>query len=229
MSNVLGTVFAVKQQGEGPGSKKRLGVRSDVWSERLTAVVAREVRRWRTARQISAQQLADRCSLLGLPVKRSTISNLESDYRESISIAEVLVLARALDVAPALLIAPVGHAESVEVLPGTQMVPFDAVRWLGGEFDTASLGRSSVCSWPEPNPDEDPMELFRFHWGAVSRWWSLRRSLIEPDDPQWRTDALREVEGELRSLRRRMLRLGLTPPVLPEWLVLDAPPSGADE
>jgi len=80
-------------------------------------VIAQEVRRHRDAQKISAQQLADRCTDLGLPIKRSVIANLETGHRETVTVPELLVLGAALNVSPALLAIPVGRSESVEILP----------------------------------------------------------------------------------------------------------------
>lgn len=92
-------------------------VRQEEWSVRLVRVIAQEVRRHRDAQKISAQQLADRCTDLGLPIKRSVIANLETGHRETVTVPELLVLGAALNVSPALLAIPVGRSESVEILP----------------------------------------------------------------------------------------------------------------
>ncbi|MET8765820.1 helix-turn-helix transcriptional regulator [Streptomyces sp. NPDC004658] len=102
------------------------------WSVRLALSVAREVRRHRQAQGLSAQQLSDRCSELGMPIQRSVLANLESGRRTTVTIAEVLVLAAALNVPPALLVFPVGRAEEVEMLPGFQAETLEAVDWFAG-------------------------------------------------------------------------------------------------
>lgn len=81
---------------------------------------------------MSAQKLSDRCGELGVPIERSVLAGLENRKRAKISLAEVLVLGMALNVAPILLIFPVGDVESVEVLPDKFGSPFDGVRWFSG-------------------------------------------------------------------------------------------------
>src|SRR6266516_5250756 len=79
-----------------------LAVEQVGWQKRLTRSIAREIRRHRRALGLSAQKLADRCEQLGFAVPRSVIANLENGYREALSVAELLVLAFALDIPPAL-------------------------------------------------------------------------------------------------------------------------------
>lgn len=69
------------------------------------------------------QQLADRTAELGMPIPRSVLANLESGRRETVSAAEVVILAAALDIAPIELISPVGFDQQVEMLPGRMMDP----------------------------------------------------------------------------------------------------------
>ena len=104
------------------------------WQARLTQTVAREMRRHRDRQKLSAQQLADRTAELGMPIPRNVLANLESGRRDTVSAAEVLVLAAALGVAPMELICPVGYDEQVELLPGRMMDPLMASRWVDGEL-----------------------------------------------------------------------------------------------
>ena len=91
------------------------------WSAKLTRTVAGQVRRYRDARGMSAQQLADACEKLGYPIPRSVIANLESGRRESVSLSELLVLAAALHVSPPALVIPVDTTADVEILPGKSL------------------------------------------------------------------------------------------------------------
>ena len=80
------------------------------------------------------QKLADKTEELGMPIPRSVLANLESGRRDTVSVAEVLVLAAALDVAPIELICPVGFDKQTEMLPGRMMDPLSAMRWFTGEW-----------------------------------------------------------------------------------------------
>lgn len=99
------------------------------------AVVAEQVRRYRKARRMSAQKLADRCAELGYPVPRSVLANIENGRRDSISTAELRVIAAALEVPPALLEVPLGRADvdRVEVLPDVELAPWEAWQWFTGQ------------------------------------------------------------------------------------------------
>ena len=72
---------------------------------------------------MSVQKLADRTAELGMPIPRSVLANLESGRRDTVSVAEVLVLAAALDVAPVELICPVGFDKQMGMLPGRAVDP----------------------------------------------------------------------------------------------------------
>lgn len=103
------------------------------WPRRLSASIAAEVRRYRLERGMSTQQLADACAALGHPIARAVLSNLENGRRENVSIAELLVIAKALDIEPIFLMFPLGYEDTVEVLPGQTVATVDAVRWVAGD------------------------------------------------------------------------------------------------
>src|SRR5215475_5762966 len=86
------------------------------WAARVTRSIAGEIRQRRKARGMSAEDLAAACSDLGMPIPRSTLADLENGRRASISVAEWLAIAAALDVPPVMLLCPVGTAETAEVL-----------------------------------------------------------------------------------------------------------------
>ncbi|WP_327268771.1 helix-turn-helix domain-containing protein [Streptomyces sp. NBC_01218] len=102
------------------------------WTERYTQTVAAEVRRHRERRGMSAQDLADACAKLGVPIQRSVIANLENGRRASIGVAEVLVFAAALDVPPGVLMSPVGQTAEVEIFPGEMEDPYSVIQWIAG-------------------------------------------------------------------------------------------------
>lgn len=83
--------------------------------------------------KVSAQQLSERCTELGYPIPRSTIANLERGRKETISVQEVLVLARALEVPPLQLVFPVGRERTLVVLPGEVTSTWLAAERFTGE------------------------------------------------------------------------------------------------
>jgi hypothetical protein len=111
-------------------------VTQDDWSAKVARQVAREVRRYRELQRprMSVQKLADKTDELGMLIPRSVLANLESGRRDTVSVAEVLVLAAALNIAPIDLICPVGFDKQTEMLPGGMVDPLSAVRWFTGEW-----------------------------------------------------------------------------------------------
>lgn len=81
------------------------------------------------------QWLADTTKALGHPVSRTTLWELESGKRKSIAVAELLIIADALDIPPLMLVFPELPDGVVRALPNTPMTSFDAVRWVSGEGD----------------------------------------------------------------------------------------------
>jgi transcriptional regulator with XRE-family HTH domain len=113
---------------------------SEDWARQLTHQVAAEVKRRRGEHTV--QWLSDRTADYGLRISRSRISDLERGDRGGLlGVAELLVLAAALDVPPILLLFPGVPGEPVEMLPGRVVESWDAARWFTGE---------------EPSPVEDP-------------------------------------------------------------------------
>jgi transcriptional regulator with XRE-family HTH domain len=192
---------------------------------------------------MSAQQLADRCAELGMPIARSVLANLESGRRESVSAAEIMILAQALDVPPVLLMFPLGRVEAIEYLPGQQMPPWDAMMWFSGRHGV------------------EIVRLYERHSNLVEQWKLRHRGLrhaetirerqtheallIEAevlsaaqeavsevtDEPSRNAQLLREWVEEtellIRSIRRQMLEHGLILPELPpELSYIDADREG---
>jgi transcriptional regulator with XRE-family HTH domain len=105
------------------------------WPKSLTKLVGGRVKyyRGRQRPKLSARQLAERCEHLGYKVEYNAVANLESGRRQSISLAEVVMLAAALGVSPALLLFPIGSGEPVELLPGRTFDPFRAYELFTGD------------------------------------------------------------------------------------------------
>jgi len=231
-------------------------MRQSEWSGSVVAVIAESVRHHRKLRGMSAQQLADACSELGYAgMTRSVIANLETGARDSLSVPEWLILARALGVPPLLLLYPLGRTEErIEVLPGVELSPWEGLVY-------AETG----CHPANGITEDTTIALFRNHDSGVRQWRrasaelrdieralagesqavkkprhpSLRDSDPNPaDDPRHlaaaRTSLAANVDLQVQGIRlmRNAIRgLGLTPPQLPPGLrYLDAGDSdGAEE
>lgn len=102
----------------------------ETWQRDLAKRVGEAVKAARG--DMSAVELSAKCEKLGLPIHRTTLSKIEKG-RSSFDLAELIVLARALDVPPLGLIYPDQPDGSVEVWPGTKVRSIDAAQWFSGE------------------------------------------------------------------------------------------------
>ncbi|MFD9863710.1 helix-turn-helix domain-containing protein [Streptomyces alboflavus] len=194
------------------------------WPTRLAATIAGEVRRYRMNLGFSAQQLSDRCAELGMEIPRAVISNLENGRRTTVTVAEVLVLGAALGVPPAALIFPVGYAEETEALPGAEVPPFEAVRWLGGEQFATTPGAQSdaagplaFMTWPTDRTPGEAIHVYRDvdrqaeeglkHADRASR---MRRDAYDMDEGPSRDALLQAAESSDGATRSQLSNLGHT-------------------
>ncbi len=150
------------------------------------------------------------------------------------TVAQVLVIAAALEVPPLLLVIPVGHVERTEILPNMNAPAFEAARWWRGEGHALKdIGEGPVLT-------TDPMQknaadLVFQHQDLVVRWIVASRSAADAALAQSRTapgqarDQWGEVSGsatrsamqierDLAELRKTMRAAGLVPPMLPSAL-----------
>jgi transcriptional regulator with XRE-family HTH domain len=176
-------------------------VAQDEWSRSVASTIAEQVRRTRNRKELSAQELSDRCAQLGFPIHRSVIANLENGRRPTVGVDELLVLAKALAV-PALWLLFPPDAERVEQLPGRFTDPLTASQEFTG------LG-----------PAE--MELYVEHDAEMRNLWALLRKSLNRGG--WIMDGseLRMARNSYRSLarlRQQIASRGLAEPPLPPEL-----------
>ena len=81
---------------------------------------------------MSALELADATARLGYPITRSQIANYESGRKQGLDVAELLVIAAALDVAPLELLFPGEPDQAVQTLPGQTATTLAASNWFVG-------------------------------------------------------------------------------------------------
>ena len=106
------------------------------WAADQTARIGDEIRRLRGSR--SGQWLSDRTDALGYRVARTTISELENHKRKLVSTAELVVLARALDTAPLVLLYPPPYSAELDMLPDVNKTSWVAAEWFSGMNDVGS-------------------------------------------------------------------------------------------
>jgi transcriptional regulator with XRE-family HTH domain len=204
------------------------------WARETTRRVAAEIKRLRGDKR-KVQWLSDRTADLGHRISRSRISDLERGDRGGLlGVAELLVLAKALEVPPLQLLFPIGREAKVEVLPGTVTPTWAAAKWFTGE---APLGT-------RPNTDDMhawkagvPL-LFRKLDERYDRWADARREVQEAReaaaeapaeerekrirDLELSEEVLRRVEDDIRQRREHIRARGLDPGELfPEFSYID--------
>lgn len=201
-------------------------MRQDEWAKEMVKVIGASVAHYRRQRRpkMSAQALADACKDRGYPgLTRSVIANFETGARDSISVPEWLVLAAALEVAPLLLLFPVGRVAEIEALPDLSTTPMDAVQWA----ETGYLVGSQPDA-PEVRPADRRGALtiadFREHGQLISRWQMLggrRMAAQKSSDSEADGERIAAIDAERRTVavaldavRDRIRSLGLTPPDL---------------
>jgi len=126
---------------------------ADEWAQDLTDRIAGQIRKLREPK--SVQWLEDRTVELGSRVSRSTISELETGRRKTITLADVLILAAALDVSLADLVYP-GNGD-VEILPGKRVPRSQALDALIA--DQEAVNRSAEKLGQQMNAIVNSMEL----------------------------------------------------------------------
>ncbi|WP_372408846.1 helix-turn-helix domain-containing protein [Streptomyces luteireticuli] len=176
------------------------------WPTQLAHRIAGEVRRYRGMRGISAQQLSDLCAKLGMEIPRAVISNLENGRRTSVTVAEVLVLAAALDVPPLSLVFPVGYQEFCEVLPNRQRGTWGGFLWAAGDRTTG--GGALPIRGSAENFDNAASTLYRDFYDSVEQVSSYMFRAIEDEGKarNARNDKVRKRLGDSAHLHRMMAR-----------------------
>lgn len=213
----------------------------DEWPARLAASVGRQLAYYRARTsgegkggRMSAQALSDRCAALGHPIHRSVIAKLEKGIRPTISLAELLVLARAIGVTPVQLLFPIGLEELTEVLPGLTIGTWAAAKWFTGEqqFPTWDPdGNRWIVSSSDWEEAPAAVDLLRWHDRHLSNRGSalaeaagarkaseIAKTEEERDAHQKRAafadNNARVAEHQLRRTRAEMRQRGLHPPEL---------------
>jgi transcriptional regulator with XRE-family HTH domain len=198
------------------------------WPDRLNVQIGDRLSEVRRMRKLTAAQLAERVTALGLPMSRSKIANLENGRgrREGISVAEVHALAAGLGVSPLLLVFPLGQMDVIEPLPGVEVSPWDALRW--------AMGQSNLAGAREVSGSETRViEWFRVHQMWLDTWAEARRRAEHAHRNQEALDTVRvwDLEQsravvELQRQRELIRSADLTPPELPAELQFIDPRQG---
>ena len=132
---------------------------------------------------------------------------------------ELLVLARALDVAPLLLLFPIGTEDTIEVLPDVMVPAFRAALWFTGEQPWPDGTGEAARSWSRGSfaavAFREHEKLAAEHRLEIRAARMQRQTLVEAtmadDEAQdlrqsadWHERAAAEIERKLRAVRRAM-------------------------
>ena len=203
-------------------------VSQNEWADSLTKAIAGEVRRHRLARKMSAQQLADRCGELGMEIPRAVLANLENGRRPIVSVAELLVLAAALDVPPVVLVTPLGHAPGVEILPGRELDTWDAALWISGDVRLPEDAAGTEVEWLDLADEKAIVPLYQKHDLLVGELQACDEDeLIE----RARRPVLKDVVGNVIDIRSEIAAVLQTHRALMagRGLLLPALPAGLED
>jgi len=187
------------------------------WGDETIQRIAKTIRLARGDR--SVQWVADRTAELGHPLSRSAISNLEVGRKSGVDITELIVLARALEVAPLMLLYPDLMDGPVEITPGQVVTTLHAHKWFAGEWVP---NPEPLPSKPEPG-DEDsrlpehenwrylnavqPVDLARGYIDQQHRLRSLLR-LAEKSEEDF-SDLVADYQDRIAKLKNRMADLDM--------------------
>ncbi len=178
------------------------------WAEDLVRRIGLAIKKTRGAE--SARRLSDKTAKLGYRVSPTVIAKLDSGHRGSVlSVAELLVLAAALDIPPGLLLFPGYPSGEVEFLPGRTEVSQLALEWFSGERRIpAEPGEDGQ---PRVSPLNAGTELVR----AVHEYAELGKALraelrlkeVGVVDRQLLDEAVRDLQERLADLESRINEL----------------------
>lgn len=175
----------------------------------MTERIGRAIKALRGKRR-SAQWLADRTEELGYPIGRATVSEIETGRRRSVTVAELLILARALNTSPASLLLPDPSDEVtnlVEILPGNERTGFQATQWFSGERAISDLEPRQAAQ--DRGEYAENTKLLR-SWRRIQYWYDRLNEEIsshtELTDEQRKTRAF--YLSQIADLRSELVGKG---------------------
>lgn len=200
------------------------------WDGRLAQKIGQRVALYRKKSGKTAQELSDALKPLGVELKRTVIGNLESGYRRTVSVAEVLAIAQVLEVPPLALLVPVGEDAEFEVLNDTVVDTWSAARWITGEWDPERPSSDQLPGLLREDGFEksrrwnvELLDLYRRHQVEVTAWTRNQSAIANSEEELDREFAVaqrvqRTAEEMLRVIRRAIRSRGDQLPALPPAL-----------
>lgn len=219
------------------------------WS--ASEYIAGQINKIRKRAGLNREQLAEKCRQAGASssLTAAVVANIETGRRgpdgrrrRDVTVDELVIFAKALDVSPLLLVYPLDDERQalVEVLPGREIPLWIAAKWFAGEGPLAvrepeggwGVDTDEFEEWQRNNA---PLDLRREHDRLTAKWDEAKR------DAGWYREAAetaataaqrestlaaadvmeneaRNAEVALREVRREMTRRGLPTPELGDEL-----------
>jgi transcriptional regulator with XRE-family HTH domain len=169
-----------------------------------TQVVAKRVREVRQKRGLTAAQLAEQMTRVGIPWDRGTVAKLETGRRANVSVAELLALAYVLAVAPGHLLVPLEDKTPYQATP-TQVEPAGAVRdWVRGAWYLEGVDVRGFFSELPPHEFLPPDRPGGPRMAAPARTTYAERL---GQDPEWLRSVIEEGGPGAASARRLLAAL----------------------
>lgn len=169
------------------------------WAADLVRRVGKAAKERRGDR--SAKWLSERTADLGYRISPTVIAKLDSGHRgEVLSVAELLIMAAALEVPPVALLYPNMPDGDVEVLPGVVRTALEAVEGFSGRLGDDTVVHSEAASDGLPSL----LRLSRMRAALIDRWERQESTIARlrargeyKTDSDWpRVD----YEGDIRTL-----------------------------
>jgi transcriptional regulator with XRE-family HTH domain len=185
------------------------------WEIELADRVGKAVQVRRKAMKLTAQQLAQRTADLGYPVTRVAISKIETNKRAGkIDVAELIVLAKALEMPPVLLLYP-GFPEGYDATVDETYGPLRSVQGDTGQDPYTVTFDGDVETLPGRTESSRDAVLW-FSGRLPSMWISGDQRLDEVEQSAGadliQSDALTlETEDQVVARRREVDRGSLSP------------------
>ncbi|WP_272865886.1 helix-turn-helix domain-containing protein [Mycobacteroides abscessus] len=182
----------------------------DAWHRATSERVGKAVASRRKELRMTAQQLADKCAELKVPIHRTTITKIENG-RARFDLGELLILAAALELPPMSLLLP-NILETVEVLPGKEVGGATALGWfIGAGSQTGSGDARFVPSDVKTDSSMDiPLRLMQIELEWTRAVFDASAGGDEDPDrflmPEWMREVVREV-GAARLSRIQNLEI----------------------
>lgn len=177
----------------------------NTWEADTTHRVGRQLRKSRKEMKLTAQRLADRTAELGHPIGPATITDLETGRRQSVTVADLLILAAALDISPvALLYADQFADGEVEMLPGVSATAAQAAMWCTGETapygsdDDVGKAQTALAAVRERHSN----------LALAERWVSTGSRLPKENLTRW-AETAQIIEERYQELNDELRELGL--------------------